>query len=68
MFIHTVTARRVRLLAAAGALDSHKDMTPDVERWARGQGFTHLLIAGRAGWARVHDWRHYQTILLKELA
>mgnify|MGYP000151929575 CR=1 FL=1 len=27
------------------------------------------MIAGRKGWERVHaDWRHHQSILIKELA
>lgn len=57
-------------LSAAGDLDALKDqILGDVERWAREQRLSHLLIAGRKGWERVHkDWRHYQSILIKELA
>jgi len=56
-------------LAAAGVMDSLTDeIAAQAEAWAREQGLTHLLIAGRAGWQRVHkEWRHYQTILLKDL-
>jgi hypothetical protein len=56
-------------VAASGDLDSLRShITEYVEKWAREQGLTHLLIAGRDGWTRVHkDWRHYQTVLLKEL-
>lgn len=57
-------------IAAAGKMGSLRDeINANVEQWARGQGLSHLLIAGRPGWARVHKgWRHYQSILLKELA
>ena len=60
----------VEAVAAAGTIEGLKDtITPAVERWARLHGCTHLLIAGRAGWARVHsDWRHHQSILIKDLA
>lgn len=56
-------------VAAAGKLESLRDtVAPKVEEWARSQGFTHMLIAGRGGWARVHGWRHYQSVIVKELA
>ncbi len=56
-------------MAATGEMDSFTGaITADVEQWAREQKMSHLLIAGRPGWARVHkDWRHHQSILLKEL-
>lgn len=56
-------------VAAAGKLDGLTDtIAPRVEQWAREQGFTHLLIAGRPGWERVfRGWRHHQSVLLKEL-
>lgn len=57
-------------VAAAGDLESLRDeINSNVEQWAREQGLTHLLIAGRHGWTRVHkDWRHFQTVLVKELS
>ncbi len=56
-------------VAAAGRLSSLRDeINRNAEAWARDQGLSHLLIAGRPGWARVHrGWRHYQSVLLKEL-
>lgn len=63
-------ARALEAVAAAGKMDTLcDDIAPQVENWARSHGFTHLLIAGRPGWARVHsNWRHHQSVLLKELA
>lgn len=61
----------VALEAIAGAGQMASLVGPiasEVERWAKEQGFSHLLIAGRPGWARVHrGWKHHQSILLKEL-
>ena len=56
-------------LAATGSRVALCDvLAPQAEAWGRANGFTHLLIAGRPGWARVHrDWRHYQSILIKDL-
>ena len=61
----------VETLAAAGNLETLRDeIAPAVEAWGRLHGCTHLLIAGRAGWARVHrdKWRHHQSILIRNLA
>ena len=57
-------------LAAAGTMTSLTDgIAAQAEEWAREQGLSHLLIAGRRGWERVHkDWHHHQSILVKELA
>jgi len=62
-------ARSCEALAGAGDMDGLVGgIAPQVEQWASEQGCTHLLIAGREGWRRVHsDWRHHQTILLREL-
>jgi len=62
-------AQALEAVAGAGSMGSlTQQIAADVEAWAREQGLTHLLIAGRKGWERVHkDWRHYQTILLKDL-
>jgi hypothetical protein len=61
----------VALEAVAGAGEMASLTGPiasDVEAWAKEQGMTHLLIAGRPGWARVHrGWKHYQSVLIKEL-
>lgn len=56
-------------VAAAGNLTAlRNEIASHVEKWAHAQGLSHLMIAGRAGWLRVHKgWRHYQTVLLKEL-
>ena len=61
-------ARVLEALAAAGQMDGLVTrIAPLTEACAKDQGLTHRMIAGRAGWARVHrDWRHYQTLLLKE--
>lgn len=63
-------AKAVEILAAAGKLEAIRDViTPEVIGWGQSQGLSHLLVAGRPGWARVYKgWRHYQSILLKELA
>lgn len=57
-------------IAGAGRLESLAGpIAASVEQWAREQGFSHLLIAGRPGWARVHrGWKHYQSVLIKGLA
>lgn len=57
-------------VAATGCIESLRDVIcAEVEEWAREQKMTHLLIAGRPGWARVHKgWRHHQSILIKGLA
>lgn len=62
-------AKALEALAAAGDMDALVDVIkPRVAEWAREHGYTHLLIPGRLGWARVHrDFTHYQTILLKDL-
>ena len=61
-------ARVLEALAAAGAIDALvRQIAPQTEAFAKARGLTHRMIAGRAGWARVHPgWRHYQTLLLKE--
>ena len=62
-------ATALEAVAATGELIAlRREMTEHVEKWAKEQGLTHLMITGRAGWLRVHKgWRHYQTVLLKEL-
>ena len=62
-------AQALEAVAGAGVMDSlTQQIATDVDAWARDQGLSHLMIAGRAGWLRVHKgWRHYQTILLKDL-
>jgi len=60
----------VEAVAGAGTMEGLvESIAPQVEQWAKTEGYSHLLIAGRAGWSRVHKtWRHHQSILLKELA
>ena len=62
-------AAALEAVAAAGTMANLTDgIAAQAEEWAREQGLSHLLIAGRKGWERVHhDWRHHQSILLKEL-
>lgn len=58
-----------RSLAAAGDMDDMiARLKPAIEAWAKSEGCTHLWIEGRDGWRRKHpDYRHHQTILIKEL-
>ena len=58
------------VLAAAGNLRKlTQQIAPAAEEWARANGLTHLLVAGRPGWTRVlKNWRHYQNVMVKELA
>lgn len=62
-------ARACEATAGAGDMAGLVErIAPAVEQWASEQGCTHLLVAGREGWRRVHsDWRHHQTIILKDL-
>ena len=62
-------ARVLEALAAAGDMDGLvQAIEPITDDFARMQGLTHRMIAGRAGWARVHKgWRHYQTVLVKDV-
>lgn len=63
----------VAVEAVAGAGDgdaliaSHE---PELARWGRENGFTHLKVAGRLGWLRKRPsgWKAYQVIIMKELA
>lgn len=59
----------VEALAGAGSIASLAALTPDINRWASGQGATHLLIHGRPGWSRaLAGWQLWQSILIKEVA
>lgn len=60
------------LEAVAGAGDAEAmiaSIEPEVAAWARGQGVTHLRVAGRLGWLkrRPEGWKAEQVILVKEL-
>lgn len=57
-------------MAATGTLAGVLALEPAATRWARKQGATYLLAAGRPGWARVRPegWRHWQCIIIKDLA
>lgn len=56
-------------VAGAGRLEELRDtIAPDVERWAREQGLTHLKVIGRPGWTRALGWKLHQHVLIKELA
>ncbi len=58
-----------RSLAAAGDMeDLIERLKPAIEAWAKSEGCTHCLIEGRDGWRRKHaDYRHHQTIIVKDL-
>lgn len=55
--------------AGAGDLAALLDeLKPTIEAWAKSAGCHACMIEGRDGWRRVHsDYRHHQTILVKEL-
>lgn len=59
-------------VAAAGDMGSlHDEIDDQTEAWAREQGIPIMLSPGRIGWPRVladKGWKHYQTVLIKELA
>jgi hypothetical protein len=59
----------IEVIAAAGKKgDITGPLHTAAREWAETQGATHILVAGRDGWRRVlPDFRHYQTILIKEL-
>jgi hypothetical protein len=63
-------AQVLDVLAAAGKLKNlTQNIAPMVEQWSRQNGLSHMMVAGRGGWVRVlRDWRHYQSIMVKELA
>lgn len=58
-----------RAYAGAGDLSAlMEDLKPAIEDWAKAQGCTACMIQGRDGWRRMHpDYRHHQTLLVKEL-
>lgn len=62
-------ARVLEALAGAGDMAGLVDrLDPQTHEFAKQQGLTHRMIPGREGWRRVHkDWRHYQTILVKDM-
>lgn len=56
--------------AAAGDIETMLEaIKPAIEQFARERGCTVCMItAGREGWRRKHpDYRHYQTMLMKDL-
>lgn len=59
----------VEVIAAAGKKgDVIGPLHEAAAVWAKGEGASHVLIAGRDGWRReLPEFRHYQTLLLKEL-
>ncbi len=63
-------ARALEALAAAGDMQALVgSLAGKAEAEARVAGLTHMLVAGREGWPRrLKGWRHYQTIILKDLA
>lgn len=60
----------VEALAAAGDIAAlMESIAPAVEQWARANKATHLRVLGRPGWVRRwSDWRHEQSVIVKELA
>lgn len=63
----------VVLDAIAGAGDADAligRMEPEIARWARENGISHLKVAGRLGWLRKRPegWKAHQVIIMKELA
>lgn len=56
---------------AGGDLDElMNEMRPAIEAWAVAQGCARMIIAGRAGWAKVlkqHDYAPVWTALSKDL-
>lgn len=59
----------IRAIAAAGRKqDIIGKLGEAVLAWGKAQGATHAMVPGREGWRRERpDFRHYQTILTKEL-
>lgn len=57
------------LFASAGDLQSIlSELKPTIEAWAKQAGCFAIIVPGRDGWRRVNpDYRHHQTILIKEL-
>lgn len=59
----------IEVMAAAGNLKALIALTPNVNAWGLSIGATHIMVIGRPGWARaLPDWRHHQSILIKEVA
>lgn len=62
----------VAVEAVAGAGDGDAliaSLEPELARWGRENGFTHLKVAGRLGWLRKRPegWKAHQVIIMKEL-
>lgn len=59
----------IEVIAAAGRkADITGPLHAAAREWAAANGATHVLVAGREGWKReLPDFRHYQTLLIKEL-
>lgn len=62
-------AKALKVFASAGDMTAMlAAMKPRIEAFARIQKCTLCMIEGRDGWRRKHpDYRHHQTILIKEL-
>lgn len=58
----------VEVIAAAGRKsDIIGHLGDSVQAWGAANGASHALVAGRDGWRRERpDFRHYQTLLIKE--
>lgn len=63
-------ARVLKAIAGAGDMTGLIDrIAPETERMGKQSGLSHLMVTGRGGWLRaLKGWRHYQTVLLKDLA
>lgn len=59
----------IEVIAAAGKkADITGPLHESAAEWARANGATHIMVAGRDGWRReLPEYRHYQTLLLKEI-
>ena len=61
--------RVLRILVLAGAeMDKWLPFLPEVEKWAKDIGCSHIECWGRKGWLKVlSDWKNSYHILTKEL-
>ena len=60
-------AKAVNFWLAGGDLDELRVMHDAISTWAKAQGCTHSIIAGRAGWSRVLGYKTAWTAMSKEL-
>jgi hypothetical protein len=60
-------AKAINFWLVGGDLDELKVMHRNISAWAKTQGCTHSIIAGRAGWARSLGYTPAWTAMSKEL-